>query len=174
MKRQNINLIQNYTDSDLQSFAILNNFKNYRSDLIGTKNKHNINQSVGYALSDNKHFQKLMNFNKNTKTSSAEYSIDDITDSEDLTKNKKHNDDNSFYNESDIHNFKNLKQIALAKSEIMNNIVSGGSIILNADDMFYKFHQKMALRKKLKVYSFSINKKNATVRLNSIKKEKTA
>ena len=89
MKRQNINLIQNYTDSDLQSFAILNNFKNYRSDLIGTKNKHNINQSVGYALSDNKHFQKLMNFNKNTKTSSAEYSIDDITDSEDLTKNKK-------------------------------------------------------------------------------------
>jgi len=70
-------------------------------------------------------------------------------------------------------NFKNLKQIALAKSEIMNNIVSGGSIILNADDKFYKFHQKIALKKKLKVYSFSINKKNATVRLNSIKKEKT-
>ena len=70
-------------------------------------------------------------------------------------------------------NFKNLKQIALAKSEIINNIVSGGSIILNADDKFYKFHQKIALKKKLKVYSFSINKKNATVRLNSIKKEKT-
>jgi len=57
-------------------------------------------------------------------------------------------------------NFKNLKQIALAKSEIMNNIVSGGSIVLNADDKFYKFHQKIALKKKLKVYSFSINKKN--------------
>lgn len=70
-------------------------------------------------------------------------------------------------------NFKNLKQIALAKSEIMNNIVSGGSIVLNADDKFYKFHQKMAVRKKLKVYSFSINKKNVTVRLDSIKKEKT-
>ena len=54
----------------------------------------------------------------------------------------------------------------------MNNIVSGGSIILNADDKFYKFHQKIALKKKLKVYSFSINKKNATVRLNSKKKKK--
>ena len=49
MKRQNSNLIQNYTDSDLQSFTILGNFKNYRSVSIETKNKQNINQSVGYA-----------------------------------------------------------------------------------------------------------------------------
>ena len=70
-------------------------------------------------------------------------------------------------------NFKNLKQIALAKSEIMNNIVSGGSVVLNADDRFYKFHRKIALRKKLKVYSFSLFKKNTTVGLVSIKKEKT-
>ena len=68
-------------------------------------------------------------------------------------------------------NFKNLKQIALAKSEIMNNIAEDGSIVLNADDKFYKLHEKIALRKKLKVYSFSINKKNATVRLNYIKKK---
>ena len=47
MKRQNSNLIQNYTDGDLQSFTILGKFKNYRSDLIETKNKQNINQSVG-------------------------------------------------------------------------------------------------------------------------------
>jgi len=70
-------------------------------------------------------------------------------------------------------NFKNLKQIALAKSEIMNHIVSGGSIVLNADDKFYNFHRKIALRKKLKVYSFSMNKKNVTVGLISVKKEKT-
>ena len=70
-------------------------------------------------------------------------------------------------------NFKNLKQIALAKSEIMNNIVSGGSIVLNADDRFYKFHRKIALKKKLKVLSFSINKKSSTVSLISIKKEKS-
>ena len=113
MKRQNSNLIQNYTDSDLQSFTILGNFKNYRSDSIETKNKQNINQSVGYALSDNKHFQKLMNFNNNTKASSKEYSIDDFTDNEDLTDKRTRKDEDYFYNESDIQNFKNLKQFPL-------------------------------------------------------------
>jgi len=116
MIRKKKNLIQNYTDSDLQSFTILGNFKNYRSDSIETKNKQNINQSVGYALSDNKHFQKLMNFNKNTKTSSKEYSIDDFADSEDLTDKRTHKDEDSFYNESDIQSFKNLKQFPLISS----------------------------------------------------------
>ena len=116
MKRQNSNLIQNYTDSDLQSFTILGDFKNYKSESIDTKNKQNINQSVGYALSDNKHFQKLMNFNKNTKTSSKEYSIDDFTDNEDLTDKRTDKDKDSFYNESDIQNFKNLKQFSLNSS----------------------------------------------------------
>ena len=116
MKRPNSNLIQDYTDSDLQSFTILGNFKNYRSNSIETKNKKNINQSVGYALSDNKHFQKLMNFNNNTKASSKKYSIDDFTDSDDLTDQRTHKDEDYFYNESDIHNFKNLKQFPLSSS----------------------------------------------------------
>ena len=116
MKRQNNNLIQNYTDSDLQSFVILKNFKNYRSDSIETKNKQTINQSVGYALSDNKHFQKLMNFNKNNKTSSKEYSIDYFTAGEDLAEKRTYKNEDSFYNESDIHNFKNLKQFPLSSS----------------------------------------------------------
>jgi len=116
MIRKKKNLIQNYTDSDLQSFTILGYFKNYRSDSIETKNKQNINQSVGYALSDNKHFQKLMNFNKSTKTSSKEYSIDDFADSEDLTDKRTHKDEDSFYNESDIQSFKNLKQFPLISS----------------------------------------------------------
>ena len=90
MKRQNSNLIQNYTDSDLQFFTILGSFKNYRSDSIETKNKQNINQSVGYALSDNKHFQKLMNFNNTTKASSKEYFIDEFTYSDDLTDKETH------------------------------------------------------------------------------------
>ena len=115
MKRQNSNLIQNYTDSDLQSFTTLGNFKNYRSDSIETKNKPNINQSVGYVVSDNKHFQKLMNFNKNTKNSLKDYSIDDFTDSDNLTDNR-NKDEDSFYNESDIQNFKNLKQFPLSSS----------------------------------------------------------
>ena len=116
MKRQNSNLIQTYTDSDLQFFTILGNFENYRSDSIETKNKPNINQSVGYALSDNKHFQKLMNFNNNTKASSKEYSTDGFTDSGDLTDKRTHKDADSFYNESDIQNFKNLKKFPLTSS----------------------------------------------------------
>ena len=41
-------------------------------------------------------------------------------------------------------NFKNIKQIALAKSEIINNIKSFGYLVLNADDEFYNFHKKIA------------------------------
>ena len=114
MKRKNSNLIQNYTDSDLQSFTILENFKNYETDSIETKNKQNINQSVGYTISDNKHFQKLMNFNTNIKISSKEYSIDDFTYSDDLTDKRTHENKDFFYNESDIKNFNNLKQFPLS------------------------------------------------------------
>ena len=116
MKKQNSNLIQNYTDSDLHFFTILGKFKNYRSDSIETKNKQNINQSVGYALSDNKHFQKLMNFNKNIKTSSKEYSINYFSDNDELTDKRTHKDEDSFYNQSDMQNFKNLKQFPLSSS----------------------------------------------------------
>jgi MurE/MurF fusion protein len=69
-------------------------------------------------------------------------------------------------------NFKNIKQIALAKSEIINNIKNGGSLVLNADDKFYNLHKKIALKKQLKIYSFSLKKKNTEVNLSSIIKDK--
>jgi len=116
MKRKYNNLIQNYTDSDLQSFAILENFDNYKIDSIETKNIQLVYQSADYTLSDNQQFKKLMNFNKNIKTSSKEYSIDDFSDSDDLTDKRTHKDDVSFYNESDMQNFKNLKQFPLSIS----------------------------------------------------------
>ena len=56
-------------------------------------------------------------------------------------------------------NFRNIKQIALAKSEIIKNIKDDGAIVLNADDQFYNFHKKIALKRKLKIYSFSTKKK---------------
>ena len=46
-------------------------------------------------------------------------------------------------------NFKNIKGIAEAKSEIIENIVSGGSIILNHDNEFFEFLRLKALRKNL-------------------------
>ena len=116
MKRKNSNLIQNYTDSDLQSFAILENFDNYKIDSIETKNIQLVYQSADYTLSDNQQFKKLMNFNKNIKTSSKEYSIDDFSDNDDLTYKRTHKDEDSVYNESDIQNFKNLKQFPLSSS----------------------------------------------------------
>ena len=116
MKRKNSNLIQNYTDSDLQSFAILENFDNYKIDSIETKNIQLVYQSADYTLSDNQQFKKLMNFNKNIKTFSKEYSIDDFSDSDDLTDKRTHKEDVSFYNESDMQNFKNLKQFPLSIS----------------------------------------------------------
>ena len=69
-------------------------------------------------------------------------------------------------------NFNNLKQIALAKSEIIKNIKDEGNLILNADDKFYSLHKKIAKKRKLKIFSFSIKKKRATINLNFIKKEK--
>ena len=116
MKRKNSNLIQNYTDSDLQSFAILENFDNYKIDSIETKNIQLVYQSADYTLSDNQQFKKLMNFNKNIKTSSKEYSIDDFSDNDELTDKRTHKDEDSVYNESDIQNFKNLKQFPLSSS----------------------------------------------------------
>ena len=67
-------------------------------------------------------------------------------------------------------NFKSIKQIAKAKSEIINNIKKHGTIILNKDDIFYNYHKNIALDKELKVVSFSIKDKSSTVRLFKIKK----
>jgi len=71
-----------------------------------------------------------------------------------------------------IKNFKNIKEIALAKSEIIQNIKENGYLILNADDKFYKFHKKIALKKRINILSFSIKNKSSNIYLNSIKKQK--
>ncbi|MDC1079617.1 UDP-N-acetylmuramoyl-L-alanyl-D-glutamate--2,6-diaminopimelate ligase [Candidatus Pelagibacter sp.] len=67
-------------------------------------------------------------------------------------------------------NFKNIKQIALAKSEIINNTKINGFIVLNADDNFFTLHKKMANKRKLKILSFGIDNQNANIKLIGIKK----
>ena len=69
-------------------------------------------------------------------------------------------------------NFKNIKQIASAKAEIMNNIKEGGIIVLNSDDNFYSYHKRLAMKKKLKVISFGIENKSSMSRLIKIRKKK--
>ncbi len=66
-------------------------------------------------------------------------------------------------------NFKNIKQIALAKSEIMKNISPNGFVVLNADDNFFDLHKKIANKKKLRVISFGIKSKKANVKLVDLK-----
>ena len=45
-------------------------------------------------------------------------------------------------------NFNNIKQIANAKGEIINNIKKNGAIVLNMDDKFFYYHKNLALKKK--------------------------
>ena len=82
--------------------------------------------------------------------------------------------------EAHIENFKNLKGIAKAKSEIINNIERNGIIILNRDDRFFKYLEKKARLKKIKIITFglskkadihpiyrsTINKKNLSIKIN--------
>ncbi len=70
-------------------------------------------------------------------------------------------------------NFKNINQIALAKSEIIHNTKPYGYVVLNADDMFFKLHKKLALKNNLKIISFGIKNKKSDVKfMNIIKKNK--
>ena len=70
-------------------------------------------------------------------------------------------------------NFKNIKQIADAKAEIMNNIKTNGYIVLNRDDDFYSYHKNLALKKKLKVISFGIKNKLSMIKLDKVKRIKS-
>ena len=47
------------------------------------------------------------------------------------------------------------------------------SLILNKDDKFYSFHKKIGIKRNLKILSFSLKNKTATINLNSILKEKS-
>jgi len=68
-------------------------------------------------------------------------------------------------------NFKNIKQIALAKSEIINNTRSDGYVILNADDNFFNLHKKIAYKKDIKIISFGIKSQNSNIKLINISRE---
>ncbi len=65
-------------------------------------------------------------------------------------------------------NFNNLFGIAKAKSEIIDNILKNGSIVLNADDRFYKYFKFKSKKKGLKIISFS-KKNKSNIKLEKIK-----
>ena len=58
-----------------------------------------------------------------------------------------------------------------AKSEIINNLVAQGTLILNRDDKFFNYIAQKARKKNVQVKSFGLNK-NADLYLKDIKKNK--
>ena len=69
-------------------------------------------------------------------------------------------------------NFKNIKQIAFAKAEIINNIKKNGTLILNSDDQFFGLFKRISQKKNIKVISFGIKNKNSDIKLHKIIKFK--
>ena len=72
-----------------------------------------------------------------------------------------------------IKNFKNIHQVALAKSEIINNIKKNGYLVLNRDDKFYNLHKKISKKKNINILTFSLKNKSAYIFLKKIVKEKS-
>ncbi|WP_415294736.1 bifunctional UDP-N-acetylmuramoyl-L-alanyl-D-glutamate--2,6-diaminopimelate ligase MurE/UDP-N-acetylmuramoyl-tripeptide--D-alanyl-D-alanine ligase MurF [Candidatus Pelagibacter sp. Uisw_113] len=72
-----------------------------------------------------------------------------------------------------IKNFKNIHQVALAKSEIIDNIKTNGFLVLNQDDKFYNLHKKIAKKKNINILTFSLENKSADIFLKKIVREKS-
>ncbi len=62
--------------------------------------------------------------------------------------------------EAHIENFQSVYGIAKAKSEIIESISAGGTIILNRDDKFFNYLSKKANKYKLKIFTFGHHKKS--------------
>ena len=71
--------------------------------------------------------------------------------------------------EAHLENFKSLKDIAKAKAEIIDNILTGGKIILNYDSKFFNFLSKKAKKNKIKIISFSSKTNKADIFLLKVK-----
>ncbi len=126
---------------------------------------HSFNNKFGVPLS-------LSNLKKNTDYGVFEIGMDKKGEIDSLSQMVKP-EVGIITNISEAHlkNFSTLRDIAKAKSEIINNILKNGSIVLNKDDRFFNFFKNKALKKGLDIISFSINKK-ADISLLSIKKIK--
>ena len=72
--------------------------------------------------------------------------------------------------EAHIENFRNLKGIADAKGEMIDNIQKYGTLILNRDDKYFQYLRKKAKLKNLKIISFGFSKKSDVHPISIIKK----
>jgi len=71
--------------------------------------------------------------------------------------------------EAHVENFENVNGIAKAKSEIIENINTGGCLILNSDDKYFNYLSNLARKKKINILSFgTLNKSNASLVKNKL------
>jgi len=71
--------------------------------------------------------------------------------------------------EAHLENFRNTKDIAKAKGEIIYNIQKGGTVILNRDNKFFHYFRKVAEKNRIKIKSFGYSKKS-NIRFINLKK----
>ncbi len=180
-----------YVKNSLKTFSEIGKMVRVSSDIssiaiTGSSGKTSLKEMLGQMMSkiyqtsySKKSFNNkygvpisLFNINKKDKIGIFEVGMDKKGEIDFLTK-KIMPDVGVITNISYAHikNFKDLKGIANAKSEIIDNILENGAIILNADDKFFEFFKSKSLKKKLRIISFGIQKKS-DVSLINIKKEK--
>ncbi len=73
--------------------------------------------------------------------------------------------------EAHLENFRNIQGIAKAKSEMIENIKAGGTIILNRDDKFFHYLFRRAKSFKLKTFTYGKHK-NSDVQLKKVLKKR--
>ena len=132
-----------------------------------TKSINSYNNKYGVPLS-------LFNIKKNDKFVVLEAGMDKAGEIDYLTKIIRP-DFGVITNISYAHikNFNNLKEIAKAKSEIINNITKYGKIILNQDDDYFYFIKKIAQKKNINIISFSKKNPLSDVYIKKIISNKT-
>ena len=135
------------TLKNLISFSLKNYGKVYHSP-------HSYNNKFGVPLS-------LSNLKNNINYGVFEIGMDKKGEIDNLSKIVKP-EIAIITNISEAHfkNFNTLKDIAKAKSEIINNISKDGNLILNKDDKFFSFLSNKAKENEINITSFSIKKKS--------------
>ena len=172
MKKKNIN--NYYTDEDLINFEKLKNFNDFKVNKLN--NNQNKSHPVRYDMSDNKHFNKIMNINK---------------DKSSLTKKTKKTKNNNYYSSLAIKNFDKLKQLAIfgdgvtinKKTEVTKTKTNYTANDMNAFDQIIKFEgyikndnkNKINLKvdtKKIKIVDFNKLKEREKILKNKVGIEK--
>ena len=111
--------------------------------------KHSFNNKFGVPLS-------IFNTPENSKFAVLEVGMNNMGEIDYLTKLIRPNlglITNISY--AHINNFNSLNQIAKAKAEIINNIISEGTMVINMDDKFYKYFLNKSKLRRLKIITFS-------------------